>query len=433
MSVVHGTIWHMETYGFLAVGLALGLIVGWLLWARSNKGSALGQDTTELQVALASANARLASESERAVRAEADFRNLQEQVKLDKSQESIVLQRLAPVAEQLQKMEQAVSDIESKRSAQHSELATKIAENISASQRLASQTTALTRAMTDSRARGAWGEVQLKRLVEEAGLLNRVDFFEQNVSGNSSGDTIKPDMVIQMPGGNSIPVDSKVPFDAYLEAQEIEDVDVPAEAARQKLLLEKHASDLKGHVKKLGGKNYWEGYANSPEFVIAFIPSESLLSAALKADPSLLEYAMSNKVLLASPVNLFSILKSIALIWQNTADQESLKRVIKLGQDLFNRLAVVAKHADSVGKALGSAGNSYNDLVASLERNLFTTARDLNKLDATQFGVIEIVEPRGVEEGVRGFTKFEVDEPLSLEAKDSDNDSGEPTSNKAKK
>ena len=416
---------------YLLVGLVAGAVTGWLI-GRQKSGAAPIGDVAGLQAQLASALATQAAETSRAERAELNLKSLQDQMRIEKEQESVVLQKLAPVAAQIEKMERAVAEIETKRTEQHRDLSNKIAENIATTHRLTSQTTALTRAMTDSRARGAWGEVQLKRLVEEAGLLDRVDFVEQSVTGNTAGDSIKPDMVIKMPGGNSIPVDSKVPFDAYLEAQEIEDVDVPAEAARRKVLLDKHAADLKSHVKKLGAKSYWEGYAKSPEFVIAFIPSESLLSAALKADPTLLEYAMSNKVLLASPVNLFSILKSIALIWQNTANQEALTRVIKLGQDIFNRLSVVASHAEKVGKSISAAAKAYNDMVASLERNLFTSARELNKQDISQFGLIDIAEPKAVEEGVRGFTKFEFDEPLELPEGETDGDEGDSKPNKRK-
>jgi DNA recombination protein RmuC len=278
--------------------------------------------------------------------------------------------------------------------------------------------------MSDNRVRGKWGEIQLERIVEDAGMLNRVDCTTQTSTENESGSGIKPDLVIHLPGKRAIPVDSKVPFDAFLKAMELDDTTDPVQAVERKNLMDKHVADLRGHIKALGNKKYWEGFANSADYVIAFIPSENLLAAAMEHDPTLGEYALSNKVALATPMNLFSTLKTVALIWQNTTDQEALNHVIKLGKDLFTRLSVVAEHASNVGKHLENSVKAYSKFVTSLERNLFTTAREINKQEVAQFGAIEIQEPKQIESAPAQFTKFAIDG--NSEAIDAENDTPAP-------
>ena len=411
----------METFLFLIVGLVAGLVIGWLVGGRKKTAADGSNDLTaqlnQTQNSLIAAETRVEALTERAVRAEQLLAQREELEKAANAQEGKVLQALSPVAQQLRDMQQKVNELEQTREKQLGEVLKGIETTMSESHKLRIQTNALAMAMNDNRTRGTWGEIQLKRIVEAAGLEDKVDFDLQNVTKNAAGEGIKPDMVIRLPGGKSLPIDSKVPFDAFIEAMNITELENPAEMARQQTLLSKHVADLRNHVKELGKKKYWEGYADSPEFVIAFIPSESLLSGALQQDPTLQEFAFASKVVLATPNNLFSILKTIALIWQNTANQEALGRVIKLGQDIFNRMATVATHADKVGKGLESSVKSYNDFVGSLERNLFTSAREVNALDVTQFGKTEITEPRMIEESTRAFSKFDVEnKPLALDA-----------------
>jgi DNA recombination protein RmuC len=217
-------------------------------------------------------------------------------------------------------------------------------------------------------------------------------------------------VTILLPGNKQILIDSKVPFDAYLEASSISDLGSPEELARRDALIKKHTEAVKSHIKALGDKKYWESYTDAAPFVIAFIPSESLLSAALQADPSLLEYSFKQGVAIASPVSLFSVLKTITYIWQQEANEKALANVIKLGKDLYARISVVAKHAGALGKSIDSTVGNYNKFASSLERNLLTTAREANAIDATQFGATEIPEITGLVESTTIFTKPELEE-----------------------
>jgi DNA recombination protein RmuC len=405
----------METYIFLVIGLLVGAALGWLIASRRSTGSASG--ATNLAEDLAATRASLGAERARAERAELLLRQKEEADKASSERENKILLALSPVQTKLAQMETKVSEMDTASRTTLAELMKGLENTLNESHLLRNQTNALAMAMNDNRTRGAWGEMQLKRTVEAAGLQDKVDFYTQDVKSDADGKNIKPDMVVRLPDNKSLPVDAKVPFDAYLEAMSITDLSNPAETRRQQQLLEKHVSDLRGHVKALGNKKYWQGYADSPEFVIAFIPSESLLSGALQQDPSLLEFAFSSKVVLATPNNLFSILKTIALIWQNTVNQAALANVINLGKEIFTRLNVVAGHADKVGKHLDSAIASYNAFVGSLEQNLFTSARRANEIDSAQFGVIEIVEPRMLDNHATPFKKFDV-ESLAIEPTD---------------
>jgi len=386
----------------LVIGLAVGAVAGYFIAAsRSKLGSA---DTQAPLVELAKMTA-IAEERQNTI---TELRNQLTQRDQAAERENKVLNTLTPVQKQLEDMQRKVNDMETQRAQQYGQLEANLKQQLDASNLLRSQTVALAKAMSDKTTRGQWGEVQLERIVEAAGLVNRVDFITQSVTKNSDGETIKPDMVIQLPGKRAIPVDSKVPFDAYLEAMAYDDPTNPEHLSHRSRLLDKHVSDLRGHIKALGNKKYWEGYVNAADYVVAFIPSESLLAAAMEHDPTLGEYAMSNKVALATPQNLFSLLKTIALIWQNTTDQEALNHVISLGKDLFSRLRVVAEHAEKVGGHLDKAAKAYNEFVSSMERNLLTTARSLNSQEAAQFGLVDIPEPKQVETTTKRFTKPEL-------------------------
>jgi DNA recombination protein RmuC len=303
-------------------------------------------------------------------------------------------------------MRSKVADLETERNKQFGTIEEQLRQSIATSQSLGKQTETLAKAMSDNQMRGVWGEVQLRRLLEEAGLINIADFHEQK---GVEGGSMRPDVTLRLPGGKHIAIDSKVPFDAYMEASSISDLSSPEELARRDALLKKHAEVVRTHVKALGDKKYWEGITEAAPFVIAFIPSESLLSAALQTDSSLLEDAFKRGVALASPVSLFSVLKTVTYIWQQEANEKALANVIKLGKDLYARIAVVAKHASSLGKSLDGAVGNYNKFAASLERNLLTTAREANAIDATQFGKTEIPEIAGIVESTTVFTKSELE------------------------
>ncbi len=379
----------MDFFMYLIVGIFVGTVLGFFIGKSRVKTVASDDSAVRLL------NEQLAeAKRERLERDERD-RN-----------ESTLLQTLTPIKASLDQMRTKVDELETQRNTQYGSIKQQLEESIRTSASLGKQTETLAKAMSDNQMRGVWGETQLRRLIEEAGLINIADFIEQQgVEGGSK----RPDVTILLPGNKQILIDSKVPFDAYMEASAISDLGSPEELARRDALLKKHSDAVKSHIKALGDKKYWESYADAAPFVIAFIPSESLLSAALQADPSLLDYSFKQGVAIASPVSLFSVLKTITFIWQQEANEKALANVIKLGKDLYARIAVVAKHASALGKSLDGAVGNYNKFASSLERNLLTTAREANAIDATQFGQTEIPQIGGLVENTTIFTKPELE------------------------
>jgi DNA recombination protein RmuC len=371
----------METFVYLALGLALGAIVGFFI----GKSKAKPAGDTEAVNALL--REQLKERDEKAER------------------ENKLLQAITPIQESLNQMRLKVSELETERTKQYGTIEEQLRASIATSQTLGKQTDKLAKAMSDNQMRGVWGEVQLRRLLEEAGLIAIADFHEQK---GVEGGSMRPDVTLRLPGGKHIAIDSKVPFDAYMEASAISDLGTEEELAKRDDLLKKHATVVRNHVKALGDKKYWEGITDSAPFVIAFIPSESLLSAALQADPNLLEDSFKRGVALASPVSLFSVLKTVTFIWQQEANEKALANVIKLGKDIYSRIAVVAKHAAGLGKSLDAAVGKYNDFAGSLERNLLTSAREANRIDETQFGKTDIPEIAALKESSVAFQKPEL-------------------------
>jgi DNA recombination protein RmuC len=380
----------METFLFLALGVVLGGLVGFFIGKSTTKSAPVDDSAVRLLTAQL--------EEAKRERLERDERD---------RQENKLLQTLTPIQQQLEQMRNKVAELETERNKQYGTIEEQLRASITTTQSLGKQTETLAKAMSDNQMRGVWGETQLRRLIEEAGLSNIADFIEQKgVEGGSK----RPDVTILLPGNKQILIDSKVPFDAYLEASSISDLGSPEELARRDALIKKHTEAVKSHIKALGDKKYWESYTDAAPFVIAFIPSESLLSAALQADPSLLEYSFKQGVAIASPVSLFSVLKTITYIWQQEANEKALANVIKLGKDLYARISVVAKHAVALGKSIDSTVGNYNKFASSLERNLLTTAREANAIDATQFGATEIPEITGLVETTTVFTKPELED-----------------------
>ncbi|MCX8528448.1 MAG: DNA recombination protein RmuC [Rhodoluna sp.] len=385
----------MDTFLYLAVGIIVGALLGFFIGKARVKPVA--SDDTAVRLLTAQI------EDAKRERQERDERD---------RKENTLLQTLTPIKDQLEQMRNKVAELETQRNTQYGTIEEQLRQSIATSQSLGKQTETLAKAMSDNQMRGVWGETQLRRLIEEAGLSKIADFSEQ---AGVEGGAKRPDVTILLPGNKQILIDSKVPFDAYMEASSISDLGSPEELARRDALIKKHSEAVKSHIKALGDKKYWESYADAAPFVIAFIPSESLLSAALQADPSLLEYSFKQGVAIASPVSLFSVLKTITYIWQQEANEKALANVIKLGKDLYARIAVVAKHASALGKSLDGAVGNYNKFASSLERNLLTTAREANAIDATQFGKTDIPEIGGLVETTSQFTKPEL-ETLEIEA-----------------
>lgn len=214
-------------------------------------------------------------------------------------------------------------------------------------------------------------------------------------------------MIIRLPGGKSLAIDSKVPFNSYQAASAISELATGEEALRRKKLLDEHVKAMKSHIDALSTRSYWTGLDASPDFVIAFVPSESLLSAALDLDNTLLEYAFKKNVALASPVSLFSVLKTINYIWRQNADEGSLRTMIALGKELYERIGKVTELADKLGRSIGTTVKDYNAFVSSFERRMLVTARKLNDLDENELSTSELPQPKAIESSPDNFTASE--------------------------
>lgn len=317
--------------------------------------------------------------------------------------ESKVLQALAPVRESLQSMQTKVTELESQRSRQHGELAQQLRSATESEERLRSTAEALAAALKSNSTRGVWGETQLRSVVEAAGLIERVDFDVQSSITSDAG-AGRPDMVVHLPGGKNIAVDAKVPFNAFLEASRIPATATGAEGAQRDTYLKQHVKAVRDHIATLGSKAYWQGLDASPELVIAFIPSESLVSSAMEADPSIMEFAFGKRVALASPVTLWSVLKTVAFSWQQDVLTQDAKVLFDLSRELYSRIATTAAHVDKLGRSIKGTVNDYNKFVGSLERQVLPSARKLNALDESKV----IGTLAGLEESPRELTAFEL-------------------------
>jgi len=299
------------------------------------------------------------------------------------AQEGLILKELAPVQENLRSMQRKVAELEEQRQLQHGELKQQLLDTRSAGEEIRASAAQLREALKSNSSRGMWGEVQLRAVVEAAGMLDRVNFDVQSTL--TAGEArLRPDMIVRLPGGKTIAVDSKVPFNAYLEASAIPATASGAEAAHRDALLKQHVKAVRDHVVALSDKRYWSALETSPEMVVAFIPSESLLSAALEADPSIMEFAFGRHVALASPVTLFSVLKAIAVSWSHDEVTKEAKALFDVSRDLYGRLVTLAQHVDKLGRSLERSVKDYNAFVGSLERQVLPSARRLSKLDESK-------------------------------------------------
>ena len=317
--------------------------------------------------------------------------------------ESRVLQALAPVKQTLSEMQHKVGELESQRTLQHGELAQQLRSAAESEERLRATAESLASALRSNSTRGVWGETQLRSVVEAAGLIERVDFDVQSSISSDSG-VGRPDMVVHLPGGKSIAVDAKVPFNAYLEASQIPATATGADGAKRADFMKQHVAAVRAHITALGSKAYWNGLDASPELVIAFIPSESLVSSALEADPGIMEFAFGKRVALASPVTLWSVLKTVAYSWQQDVLTNEAKTLFDLSRELYSRLATTAGHIEKLGRTIERSVKDYNAFVGSLERQVLPTARKLGALDESK-----VLAPlKGIEEAPRELTAYEL-------------------------
>ena len=374
----------------LVMAGALGFVVGWVVRSRKTAG---GTDTTALQAQLDMAQQQYE-----------DLRTKQEA-------ENKILQALAPVSERLTDMQRTVAELEKQRNEQHGQISQQLRAALESDELLRGTAEQLASALRSNSVRGVWGEVQLRRVVEAAGLIERVDFDVQSQISSDAG-VGKPDMVIHLPGGKNIAVDAKVPFTAYLEASKIPFTATGEEAARRESLLKQHVTAVRSHIDALGKKSYWDGLAASPELVICFIPGEALISTAIEADPALMDYAFSKKVALASPVTLWSVLKTVAFSWQQDVLTEDAAKLFDVGKELLGRLGAMAKHIETLGRSITSTVKGYNAFVGSLESRVFPSARKLTELgNAADFPD----ELEGIESMPRELSAPELTEKAELE------------------
>jgi DNA recombination protein RmuC len=294
-----------------------------------------------------------------------------------------------PLAQQLHRVEGQIHQLELARAATTAELRQQVSTVASGSEQLSRQTRALVDALRKPQARGRWGEVHLRRVVEHAGMLERCDFVEQSTLTTDDG-VLRPDLVVRLPGEGCVVVDAKVSLAAFLEA-------VDADEHLRDERLAAHARHLRQHVDRLADKRYWAALPTSPDFVVLFLPTESTLSLALDADPALLEHAMARRVHLATPVTLLTLLRTAAASWQQHALAENAREVHAAGQELFARLSTFGGHVEKLGRALTSAVGAYNTTVGSLERTVLPSARRMADLGLHG----ELPEPHPVEELVR--------------------------------
>ena len=307
---------------------------------------------------------------------------------LEKRQQAID-KTVEPVGEALKVFNERVSKIEERRAATDSSLKLQL-EQLAASQVQLSRTTgSLVQALRAPQVRGQWGELQLRRTVEMAGMLNYCDFEEQASVETDEGQRQRPDMLIRLPNERVVVVDSKVPLAAYLDALQADDPE------HQKERMAAHARHVREHIKGLSAKSYWTQFDNTPEFVVLFIPNETIFSAALEQDPQLIEQGVNQQVILATPTTLIALLKAIAYGWQQEAIAREAKEIAALGKELYDRVGVVAGHLAKVGKSLGQSVEHYNKAIGSVESRLLVTARKFEALDSASAEALP--EVKGVE------------------------------------
>jgi len=399
--------------------LVAGTLAGWAL--RASRGA---DERAQLLARAAAAESTTHSLRQQLTHQEELHRGFAEQARKDQAlreererREQSVLRALEPVRETLQEMGRKVDVLERDRHAQYGTLAEQLRRTSETEEALRATTESLAGALRSGTTRGVWGETQLRRVVEAAGLMRFVDFDVQTSIASDAG-AGRPDMVIRLPGDKALALDAKVPLDAYLQASAIAATAQGGDAARRSALMGKHVKAVRAHIDALARKTYWAGMTSSPEFVICFLPSESLLAAALDEDPTLLDYAFGKRVALASPVNLWAVLKTVAYTWTQQDVSHEARALFDLGNELYGRLASLAGHADDLRRAIERTVDTYNRFAASLETRVLVSARRFPGIDQTKLDALGAAS--AIDKGTRRLTAPEFVDTATLTAADLD-------------
>jgi len=364
------------------LGLLVGVLITWLIGKSRHK-----RMIEERESAFELANAKLTQTftelSNRSLQANSDtflklaeqrFDTQQEKAKGELSErEKAVEAMVKPIQDALEASKKQIAELEKSRSEAYGGIKSQLEEMQLNQKSLKQETQNLVNALRRPEVRGRWGEITLRRLVELAGMVEHCDFVEQ-VHTENDGQIFRPDMVVRMPDQRELVVDVKTPLDAYLTAAE-----APDDAQRQ-IGLERHAKNVRAHIRMLASKAYWSQFENSPEFVILFIPGDQFLSAALNEEPDLIEYALSEQIILATPTSFVALLKAVAYGWRQMALADNAKEIRILAEDLYARLATFVTHMNKVGRQLASSVENYNKAVGSLERSVLPGARKFVEL-----------------------------------------------------
>lgn len=381
----------MEVILFLVLGGALGAAAAsvWFLMRRQSLIADLARVSAELEATRGAAAEQRQALEESHARLKDSFASLSQDALRDNRSDFVQRAEalLKPMRDTLDKVQTQVASADRDREGSYRAVTSQLSGLAVTQEQLRKTTEGLSQALRSPNARGRWGEVQLRRIVEMAGMLEHCDFEEQVQTTTEDGGRQTPDMIVRLPGGATIVIDSKVPIDAYLRAA------AAADDAGRDVQLGAHARQVREHIRTLGGKAYWTQFQPSPEFVVMFLPLEPLLAAAFERDETLLELASSMRVVPATPMTLVAILRAVAYGWKQQQLAVNAEAIQQIGRDLYDRLATMVDHLSSVGASLKQAANSYDRLVGSLEGKVLPGARRFKELGVSTTKELDVVEP----------------------------------------